>query len=399
MKRQKSKLRGAAHNNIAFNRWQILAVLFLARFAMAVQFQEIGALSAPIIKHYQMSLADIGLLIGLYLAPGIIIAIPGASMAIRFGEKPIVTFGFLLMLLGGFISIMFNEGDNFFFGRLIAGSGGVILNIVMTKMVVDWFAGREISTAMAIFVNSWPAGIAFALLVLPILESSGGLSLAHLFILSFIAFALALFVIFYRPPAKIETLNKSRKASKLPIYALSLISIIWALYNASLAMIFSFGPLILGNAGWSSTQAGLVISAFMGVFTFALPLGGILADRTKIAGKIICFSLLSFILLMPLSLHVSQGWLVVLFLLVGCCFAFAAGPIMALPATILHEDTRTFGMGIFFTVYYVVMLGAPKIAGSLADKYVRVEATLYIGAFMCLICLGALALFYRNIKK
>jgi len=41
-------------------------------------------------------------------------------------------------------------------GRLVAGAGGVILSVQMTKMLTDWFAGHEIATAMAIFVNLGP---------------------------------------------------------------------------------------------------------------------------------------------------------------------------------------------------------------------------------------------------
>ena len=33
-------------------------------------------------------------------------------------------------------------------GRLIAGFGGVMLNVMMAKMAADWFSGREIATAM-----------------------------------------------------------------------------------------------------------------------------------------------------------------------------------------------------------------------------------------------------------
>src|SRR5439155_18257285 len=43
-------------------------------------------------------------------------------------------------------------------GRLASGAGGVLLTVQLTKMGTDWFAGKEIATAMAIFVNSWPAG-------------------------------------------------------------------------------------------------------------------------------------------------------------------------------------------------------------------------------------------------
>jgi hypothetical protein len=42
-----------------------------------------------------------------------------------------------------------------------------VLNVISSKMVADWVAECEIATAMALFLNSWPFGIAIALLVLP----------------------------------------------------------------------------------------------------------------------------------------------------------------------------------------------------------------------------------------
>ena len=63
------------------------------------------------------------------------------------------------MVLGGMLIIWAPDWWSLTAGRLLAGAGGVALNVVMTKMVLDWFAGREISTAMGIFINSWPIGI------------------------------------------------------------------------------------------------------------------------------------------------------------------------------------------------------------------------------------------------
>ena len=51
-------------------------------------------------------------------------------------------------------------------GRSLTGAGAVLLNVLLTKMVADWFAGREIVTAMAILVSSWPFGISLGLLSL-----------------------------------------------------------------------------------------------------------------------------------------------------------------------------------------------------------------------------------------
>ena len=48
-------------------------------------------------------------------------------------------------------------------GRLISGMGAVLLNVLVTKMTTDWFVGREIGTALALLVSSWPIGIGIAL--------------------------------------------------------------------------------------------------------------------------------------------------------------------------------------------------------------------------------------------
>jgi MFS family permease len=73
------------------NRWTILAVLFLARTTMAFQFQGAAARCRPfLIERYGVSLVEIGLLIGLYLAPGVVVALPGGAIAARFGEKRVV---------------------------------------------------------------------------------------------------------------------------------------------------------------------------------------------------------------------------------------------------------------------------------------------------------------------
>lgn len=77
-------------------------------------------------------------------------------------------------------------------GRLTAGIGGVLLNVLMTKMVADWFAGREIATAMAIFINSWPAGIAVALMLLPAIGATLGLHAVNLAVAGLILIGLCL---------------------------------------------------------------------------------------------------------------------------------------------------------------------------------------------------------------
>ena len=58
------------------NRWGVLAVLFFIRTTMAVQFQSVGAVAPLLSADLGFSLADIGILVGIYSVPGVALALP-----------------------------------------------------------------------------------------------------------------------------------------------------------------------------------------------------------------------------------------------------------------------------------------------------------------------------------
>ena len=84
----------------------------------------------------------------------------------------------------------------------------------MTKMMADWFAGKEIATAMAIFVNSWPAGIAVSLLVLPWIGTGYGVGAVHLGVAAFIACGIVLLATLYRAPPDAAATPTTAPASR-----------------------------------------------------------------------------------------------------------------------------------------------------------------------------------------
>lgn len=377
------------------NRWTILAVLFLARTAMGFQFQSIGALSPLLVDSYGLSLADIGFLIGLYLAPGVVVAIPGGAIAGRFGDKRIVGLSMGLMFLGSVLIAWAPTWGLLVTGRLLAGVGGVALNVVMTKMVIDWFVGREISTAMSIFINSWPLGIALALFALPIISANGGLQLAWITVLASITVALIAFVLIYQPADTATEAVTEVKITSFPVYPLLLAGTAWALSNAALAMVFSFGPALLTERGLGLTTASTLISAFMLCLAIAIPIGGILADRSGKRDAVITFGLSSFVVLAPVIMYapivIVPAAVLIFGFLSGLCF----GPIVGMPATILPPQSRAFAMGVYFTIYYVAMMGAPVLAGALADYSQTLQATWWFGVVLVVVSIVSVALFHR----
>src|SRR3981189_928873 len=117
------------------NRWAILAVLFAVRATMAFQFQSVAAVAPLLANEFGVSIADIGVLIGLYFAPGVALALPGGAIGQRFGDKATVLGALLLMLAGSLMMASATSWNIQIAGRLIAGAGGVMLSVQSAKML------------------------------------------------------------------------------------------------------------------------------------------------------------------------------------------------------------------------------------------------------------------------
>ena len=60
--------------------WLILGVLFFARTAMGFQFQSVAAVSPLLVADLGIDLALLGVLIGVWMLPGVVAAIPGGML-------------------------------------------------------------------------------------------------------------------------------------------------------------------------------------------------------------------------------------------------------------------------------------------------------------------------------
>jgi MFS family permease len=367
------------------NRWFVLAVLFVVRLTMAFQFQSVAAVAPLLGQAFGVGLADIGMLIGLYFAPGIALALPGGAIGQRFGDKRTVLVALLLMLIGGLAMALSPSWSVQIAGRLVSGAGGVMLNVQMTKSVADWFAGKEIATAMAIFVNSWPGGIALSLLTLPLIGTAYGVDAVYFVVVALIAVALVLFVTSYRPPPNVMTAAAaSARLDRNTAIAVIAAGLIWGLFNVGFAMIFSFGPSMLVERGWSISAAGSTISIGLWLALVAVPLGGFLADRSgRPAVLLVAGCIVSALLMVALP---RSDAVVPIVIALGLICGQPAGPILSLPARVLKPETRAIGMGIFYTLYYGTMMLGPVVAGACAKWTGSAAAAFDFGAAALLAC-------------
>jgi predicted MFS family arabinose efflux permease len=352
----------------ASRRWLILTVLFLARTAIAFQFQAVAALSWLIIPDFGIAYAQLGLLIGLYLLPGIIIALPGGMLGRYFGDRRIALVGMMLMVAGGVMTATANYSI-VVAGRLISGSGAVLLNVLLTKMTTDWFVGREIGTALALLVSSWPIGIGLALLVLPWLAVQASLAAALASTAAVAAAVLILIAAIYRAPraaiAPAPATDKERSGmSPREVGLVSLAGGVWMLFNVGYILVVSFGPALLMSHGLSQRDAGFAISLVSWTLVVTIPLGGILIDRIGHPTTVMMTSFAAFglgTLLVPTAPSLA------LMTFVGAAAGLPAGAMMALPAEVLRPPNRAAGMGVFFTWYYAGMALLTPVGGILRD--------------------------------
>jgi len=352
---------------VSKNRWLILLVLFLARAAMSFQFQTIGAVSSLLIDRLHIDFTLLGTLIGLYMLPGAAVALPSGVLGQRFGARQIVLISLALMVLGGVMT----APDQLVLavaGRLVSGIGGIAMSIMLTKMITDWFAGKEIVTAMSILIASWPLGIGFSFLLFPPLAAAWSWQAVMLLAAAFALVCRGLVAAFYRdaPDAPPIAGGAFRITLTKREWALAVIAgSMWAVFNVGFIILVNFSPELFTRSGYSAASAGGLVS-LLGWGTIPLvPLAGFAVERHKRPNL---FMVTGFILssLLTLALPFASAPVAVLLCLV-IVTSLPAGPIFSLLAPVLSPENRAVGMGVFFTLFYPGMATLPALAGKFRD--------------------------------
>ena len=299
------------------NRWIVLALLFAVRVSTGIQYQAVASLSPQLMSGFVLSIADIGLLIGLYHAPGTILAFPGGAIGAWLGDKPVVLIGLALMAIGEIAAATAPTWPILMGARIVAGTGGILLNVMIIKMVADWFTSKETATAMAIIGNSAPAGIALALATIPWIASSGDRVLASISVVVYLVLAFVALAAAYKAPDEASAVaqRQSLWPERRVVVCLITAGLIYGLYNVGLVTILAFGPLMLTERGWSFAAGSSVTSLVLWTVTISLPAGGLLADRIGRRAMVLVCGLLAFAATMAVAPRVDAVFAI--FVLLG----------------------------------------------------------------------------------
>lgn len=356
--------------------WRILIALTLARASMAYQFQLVPALAHHYVDTLGLSYAELGTLAGAYLLPGVLAALFGGWLGSRIGDFRTVALGLAMMTGGGIVAALSQDFDSLLAARVGAGIGAVCLNVLVTKMTGDWFQGRaDMPTAMGILVSSWPAGLALAMLMIPLIDAAAGTLAAQLTAPLLCLLALILLAGVWTPPlaesaaAGVMPGGRGTLPSRNELLLIFVSGIVWAVYNTALIGIIAWGPGVLIASGMDSVAASAVVSLAGWTMILSIPMGGWLASRMRRKDVVPLASFaLSGVLAMGLTAGAAGPLTAPFLIALGLVIGPAAGLIMTLPVAATRREVRSVSMGIFLAIYYAMMGAAPSALGWLLEK-------------------------------
>lgn len=363
-------------------RWKILALLVLSRIGLGFQFQTLASVSDQLVAQFSVDYTTVGTLVGLFMLSGVFLALPAGWIGRYVSDRNLASLGLALSAAGGFIAAFADSTSQIGMGRMVCGAGFVISTIYFAKMTTDWFAGAEIATAMGLLVMTWPLGIAAGQILHTWIAQSSHWSVAFLVASSYCTVAaIAVFATYKSPsitkqsaagnnnvvdkenPAAIK--NSIAGFSRSELLLIVVASVSWALFNAGYVVFLSFVPVWLVENGYTTLQAASVTSSSSWVMMVSIVASGVVADRTGRPDMVFYFCT-SVAVLSLLALYWTEYALPVS-ILFGLIGAAPAGIIMSLASEAIEPQNRALGMGVFFSLYFLLVAPAPVVAGWLVD--------------------------------
>ncbi|MHC1604895.1 MAG: MFS transporter [Candidatus Methanofastidiosia archaeon] len=319
----------------------------------------------PIIaKTLQLSYIQIGILGGaMVVTMGLGQAFVGVASDYFGHKKNLIVAGLLITSLSFLLMSASSTYYAFLFANLLAGFGLSVYHPVTIAMIANRFDANK-GRAMGIHGSGGNIGMFLFPLTAGFLADSLGWRVALIF---FPLVGITIAVIY----AVSITENRAKllrfEPRKLLVPALAIIILSLGLFSMAARGFTVFFPITLGDAGFSSTMIGVFFSLFFGAGIIGQYIGGCLGDRYNIPQVIAILSIIA-TPSMFLAIHYPQGAVMIIFLIVAGLTVHMIWPLFfVLYAQKTPPKLRSTGLGVFFSIGYLLASTSPVIMGQLAS--------------------------------
>jgi predicted MFS family arabinose efflux permease len=366
---------------------------------MGMHLQTVASFTPFLISDLGLSYSEIGLLIGLFLAPGVVLAVPGSLLVARLGHLPVGVVGLVLMATG---SICLSFVDTFWQAagsRLIAGTGGILLNISFLRLTARLYQGAAMNRAISIVMSSWPVGLGLGAVAYPVIADLWSWRGA-LWVVAGITAVSALCAVLLVPeperPSRSET-PPVLSAISLRSWYLSLsLGASFACFTAGGIIYLSFAPTYFEGLGMGLAGAGAAASMIVWLGLIGTPLGAWIADKFDATRSVILVgAILSALLVVPVLFGEDP---MLIGIILGIIWGLPAAPYTGLLQRMLPPTDQALGYGIYFLLFYSGFFLFPFAAGWILDATGTLASPLWFAAFLMLISAGLILVFYGFLR-
>ena len=363
-----------------------LAAIVLARMAFGLQVQTVATLG-PALRHaFALDFAGFGTLVGLYMLPGVALAIPVAFACRRMGDRNALAIGMALMTLGSALSAAAPGVVLFGAGRLISGGGAVAILVFQGKVLSERYSGRAFSLATSLQTGAFPIGVGLAPLVLGPLAAWLGWRSAFTAGAIAAGIPVVLLLATWREIAPARAVGARLRAwpSRREVRLVILAGLVWVFYNAGFANYLAFMPSLMAARHVAGALAASVVPLATWPNLLFVLMGAAVGHRF---GNTPVFLAGTLCTLAAIVWAVGGGPLPATALLFGTLGAVHGGIIVATGTLATRPENRGVGMAIFYTVYYAGGFVFPALCGHAADLAGGPQ-----GAFIAAAALSTLAI-------
>lgn len=392
-----------AMSDSAAVRWSILMLISFVMAANYYFYDALSPLKQLMGEKLGFSSSDYGFFVAAYSFPNVflLMAVLGGIIADRLGIRITGTAFISMMVVGSIITAYgasegYNNGgfgygfmSSFLpsyspalkmmsFGYFLFGLGAETSIVVITKIVVKWFKGREIATALGINLAVARLGSALSLNITPMLIEPDWtrpiwfgallLSLSLLFFLFYIIFDLRLDRQRKSPDDPEEEMFRMSDIVKLLTNrSYIFIALLCVTFYSAVFPFMKYAPdLLVNKFGLELGKASNITSwVYYGTILFT-PLFGLLTDlRGKSATVMIYGSLMLILVHLTLSLTTITPY-VPMFML-GIAFSLIPAAMWPSVAKIVDKNRLGTAYGLMFSIQNLGLWAFPILIGYVLD--------------------------------
>lgn len=439
----KTKLQESLRDSVLV-RWTMLITVGFVLAANYYFYDALSPLKSTLTKELGFTSTNFGWFVSVYSVPNVFLfmAVLGGIILDKLGIRRTGFMFVSFMAIGALITaygasdIYRNDGIGYAFmssflpgyspelkmmllGRFLFGLGAETSIVVISKIIVKWFKGKELALAFGVKLGLARTGSMLALILSPrLIQAETGWTTATWFAAIFVTSSLLVFIVYMLFDLKLDkqikksTLNLELESKSDPFRLADLtklitnrsfifVTLLCLTFYSAVFPFFAFSADFFANKfGLTKIQSG-DISAMMPLGTmFFTPLFGFFVDKYGKAASLMIYG--SLILT---AVHLSFAFTSIspyaLMVMLGIGFSLVPAAMWPSVAKMVDETRIGTAYGFMFSVQNIGLWAFPILAGMILDgTNIEGAASLdYTYAMIMFACLGLVGLVFALLLK